>query len=141
MTQELFGFSREYAKESNVELIPDHVREEVRTKIATVFGNAKYDSTIIIDRRNEQNYESTILCRVVIKNLTSQMTEMLDQNEFYGIHIDKIRSINKGREMELDVKCNEYWARSICTRDGVRSFDHRVTHKKTNHNYKKEFEY
>ncbi len=133
---EFFGYSRQQIQEENdsIELIPDFIREEVRVKVATIFGNAELDSTMITDVRNGKAFESVILYRVVIPTLTAQMIEMLDRKEFYGLFISRVRQINNGRDMELDIKIHDIYAKLICSRDGANSHNGRVQHVKDVYN-------
>ena len=121
---EYVGFSEEFFNEHNVKMISQFIKDEIRTKIACVFGNAEKDIEVEL-RKNDHTgevYESMLNYIVYVDSLTKDMVETLQQPEYEGIFIKEIHAhnyIGEYRKLRLDITINQFWAKLICSRDGV----------------------
>ena len=128
---EYVGYSREWFEEGNVQLIPEDIVEEIRLKIASIFGNAKHDIVRFI-RKNPhtgKSYESMLQYAVYVEALTPQMIELMNDWSNHGMHIDTIHGHNvtdDGKKIRLYVRINDFFAKIITSRDGTGPYDPRI---------------
>lgn len=127
---ELIGFSREEASQ-DIELVSDNIREEIRIRVHTIFGNAKNDITLFYDKRKRDGkLEETFLQYEVLglEAITAQMIETLGSMENTGLFIESIHTDQDGRTIRLYIKISTFWAKIMCTKDHAKHYDHRVSH-------------
>jgi hypothetical protein len=117
---EYIGYPKQLLEENGIEMIPDFIREEIRLKVASIFGNAKTDITLFTDSRNGKAYESKLQYEVIVDSITPQMMEHMNDRENYGISFTgSFYQNDEGRKIRFYVQVHRFWAKLICSRDGV----------------------
>lgn len=103
---ELVGYSRAYVESTGVELVSDEIRSKTLDKVRSIFGNARHDIAMLVDKRNsdDKQYESFLQFEVVITELTSKMVSDLINTSLFIKEIHSTSSIMHGKRIRLYVR-------------------------------------